>query len=258
MPSPGILSVGRLDDFLSTRSPSQRQFSDGPSVHHGQTFILGSVRRQLIASRHSASTNGAVARVDVDDHPNRRDRLDSDPIAVRHLHFLLSRRVEVMASLLFVGAASLVPWTVFLGLSLPGKYDAGHWSLLWTGFDAVLLAVLGYAGWAAWFRRQILATTSIVAGTLLLCDAWFDIVTSIGNSDGWLSLLTGFGIEVPLAVFFLSLYRHIILRTLETMHLRLDDGPPPRRLRDAQILYLCRPDEKAPCQIEPRSLHQSI
>ena len=196
--------------------------------------------------------------VDVADHPNSPDRLETDPVAVRHLHFLLSRRVEIMASLLVVAAACLVPWTVFLGLSLPGRYDVGHWSLVWTGFDAVLLAVLAYAGWAAWFRRQILATTAIVAGTLLLCDAWFDIVTSIGNGDEWLSLLTGFGAEIPLAVFFLTLYRHIILRTLETMHLRLDDGPPPRRLRDAQILYLCRPDENAPCQIEPRSQHQSI
>jgi hypothetical protein len=194
----------------------------------------------------------------MDDLTSRTDRLKSDPSPVRHLHFLLSRRVEVMASLLFISAAGLVLWTVFLGLSLPGKYDAGHWGLLWTGFDVVLLAVLGYAGWAAWFRRQILATTAIVAGTLLLCDAWFDIITSIGNSDEWLSLLTGFGLEIPLAVFFLCLYRHIILRTLAALHLRLNDGPTPRRLRDAQILYLCRPDDTAPCQIEPRSLHQSI
>jgi hypothetical protein len=194
----------------------------------------------------------------VEDHPNRPDPPEAVPVAVHHLHFLLSRRVEIMASLLLVGAAALVPWTVFLGLSLPGTYDAGHWSLLWTGFDVALLAVLGYAGWAAWFRRQILATTAIVAGTLLFCDAWFDIVTSIGNSDEWLSMLTGFGVEIPLGVFFLCLYRHIILRTLEALHLRLADGPPPRRLRDAQILYLCRPDENAACQLEPRSLHQSI
>src|ERR1700676_515993 len=50
----------------------------------------------------------------------------------------------------------------------------------------------------------------------------------------------------------------VIFRPLEALHLRLDEGPPPRRLRDAQILYLCGPDETAPCQIEPRSLHQSI
>jgi hypothetical protein len=190
--------------------------------------------------------------VNVEDHPSRSDR--PEPVPVRHLHFLLSRRVEIMASVLLVSAAALVPWTVFLGLSLPGNSDAGPW----TGFDVVLLSVLAYAGWAAWFRRQILATTAIVAGTLLLCDAWFDIITSIGNSDEWVSLLTGFGAEIPLALFFLFLYRHIILRTLEALHLRLDEGPPPRRLRDAQILYLCRPDEEAPCQIEPRSIHESI
>jgi len=151
--------------------------------------------------------------VDVENHPDRSDRLEPAPVRVRHLHFLLSRRVEIMASVLLVGAAALVPWTVFLGLSLPGTYDAGHWSLLWTGFDVVLLSVLGYAGWAAWFRRQILATTAIVAGTLLLCDAWFDTITSIGNRDEWLSLLTGFGAEIPLAVLFLCLYRHMPTRT---------------------------------------------
>jgi hypothetical protein len=196
--------------------------------------------------------------VNVKEHLSDFDPPGSPVVAVRHLHFLLSRRVEIMASLLLVCAVGLIPWTVFLGFSLPGKYDARHWKLLWAGFDVVLLCVLGYAGWAAWFRRQILATTAIVAGTLLLCDAWFDIITSIGNSDEWVSLLTGFGAEIPLAVFFLCLYRHIILRTLEALQLRMNAGPPPRRLRDAQILYLCRPDETAPCQIEPRQLHQSI
>ena len=196
--------------------------------------------------------------MDLEAEQTRSDQLESATVRVHHLHFLLSRRVEIMASVLLVFAVGLIPWTVFLGLSLPRQYDAGHWKLLWTGFDVVLLSVLGYAGLAAWLRRQILATTAIVAGTLLLCDAWFDIVTSLGNSDEWVSMLTGFGAEIPLAVFFLCLYRHIILKTLEALHLRLDDGPPPRRLRDAQILYLCRPDENAPCQIEPRSLHQSI
>ena len=65
----------------------------------------------------------------------------------------------------------------------PAKYNAGHWNLLWAGFDIGLLCVLGYAAWAAWFRRQILAATAIVAGTLLLCDAWFDVITSMGHRD---------------------------------------------------------------------------
>jgi hypothetical protein len=135
-------------------------------------------------------------------------------------------------------AAGMVPWTIFLGFSLPPKFDAGHWDLLWTGFDAGLICVLAYAAWAAWFHRQIIATTAIVAGTLLLCDAWFDIITSLGHRDQWVTLLTGFGGELPLAVFFFWLYRRIVLASVATFHERLGDGPTPERLRDAQILFL--------------------
>jgi hypothetical protein len=135
-------------------------------------------------------------------------------------------------------AAGMVPWTVFLGLSLPPKFDAGHWDLLWTGFDAGLICVLAYAAWVAWFHRQIIAATAIVAGTLLLCDAWFDILTSLGHRDQWVTLLIGFGGELPLAVFFFWLYRRIVLASLATFHERLGDGPTPERLRDAQILFL--------------------
>jgi hypothetical protein len=148
-----------------------------------------------------------------------------------------------LSTILLVAATTLIVWTIFLGLTLPRKYDAGHWDLLWTGFDVGLFCVLGYAAWAAWFRRQVLATTAIVAGTLLLCDAWFDIITSIGHRDEWLTLLTGFGGELPLAVFFFWLYRRIVLGTLAAFHQLLGDESPPRRLRDAEILRLAtRPE----------------
>ncbi len=156
----------------------------------------------------------------------------------RRLRLALPRSAQVLATAFLAMAAILVPWTVFLVLSLPPKYDAGHWNLLWTGFDVGLIIVLGYAAWAAWFRRQVLATTAIVAGTLLLCDAWFDIVTSIGRPDQWVTLLTGFGVELPLAVFFLWLYRRIVLGTLAALHQLANDEPAPRHLREAHLLFL--------------------
>lgn len=152
------------------------------------------------------------------------------------MHLSLSRRAQLLSTVFLLAATALIPWTIFLGLSLPPKYDAGHWNLLWTGFDVGLFCVLGYAAWAAWFRRQILAATAIVAGTLLLCDAWFDIITSIGHRDQWLTLLTGLGGELPLALFFFWLYRRIVLTTLVSFYRLLGDEPPPRRLRDARIL----------------------
>ena len=130
----------------------------------------------------------------------------------------LSRRAELVATCFLLIAAGMVPWTVFLGLSLPPRYDAGHWDLLWTGFDAGLICVLSYAAWAAWFHRQVIAATAIVAGTLLLCDAWFDIITSLGHGDQWITLFTGFGGELPLAVFLFWLYRKIVLASFATFH----------------------------------------
>lgn len=174
---------------------------------------------------------------------NRQDPLTSGiPPATneraQRLHLLLAPRDRIVALIFLSITAGLVPWTVFLGLSLPPKYSAGHWNLLWTGFDTGLVCVLGYAAWAAWFRRQIVATTAIVAGTLLICDAWFDTITSIGHSDHWVSLLTALGGELPLAVFFFWLYRRIVLKSLAFYHELVSDGPPPRKLRQAQILFL--------------------
>jgi hypothetical protein len=165
---------------------------------------------------------------------NRRERL----LGLR-LHLSLSRRAQFVSLFFLVGAVVIVPWTVFLGLTLPPKYDAGHWRLLWTGFDAALIAVLLLAAWATWYRRQILAAIAMVAGTLLFCDAWFDMVTSFGHRDQWLTLLTGFGVELPLGVFFFWLYRRIALTTMSVLH--HDTGVPrPRRLRDFQIVQLER------------------
>ncbi len=138
-----------------------------------------------------------------------------------------------MVSLFFlVGAATLIPWTVFLALSLPPRYESGHWRLLWTGFDGALISVLLLAAWAAWYRRAVLASLTIVAGTLLICDAWFDMVTSFGQRDEWLTMLTGFGAELPLGIFFFWLYRRITLTTMTALRSDGSENAGPRRLRD--------------------------
>jgi hypothetical protein len=172
------------------------------------------------------------------DRSQGRKQAPRGHIQDHHLHLALPRGPQVLAAAFLAMAAILVPWTVFLGFSLPPRYNAGHWNILWTGFDVGLIVVLGYAAWAAWFHRQVLATTAIVAGTLLLCDGWFDIMTSIGRPDQWVTLLTGFAVELPLAVFFLWLYRRIVLASLSALYQLAGDEPPPRRLRDAHILRL--------------------
>jgi hypothetical protein len=154
---------------------------------------------------------------------------------LRH-HLSLSRRAQFVSLFFLVVATALVPWTFFLGFTLPPRYDAGHWRLLWTGFDAALIAVLLLAAWAAWYRRQILAGIAVVAGTLLICDAWFDMVTSFGHRDEWRTMLTGFGGELPLGIFFFWLYRRIALTTMTVLHPVSELSPRHRRLRDFPIV----------------------
>jgi hypothetical protein len=102
------------------------------------------------------------------------------------------------------------------------------------------MAVLLLAAWAAWYRRQILAAIAMVAGTLLFCDAWFDMVTSFGHRDQWLTLLTGFGAEMPLGVFFFWVYRRIAMTTMSVLHHDSSELPRRRKLRDFQIVQLER------------------
>jgi hypothetical protein len=109
--------------------------------------------------------------------------------------------------------------------------------------------VLLLAAWAAWYQRQILAAIAMVAGTLLFCDAWFDMVTSFGRRDEWLTMLTGFGFELPLGIFFFWLYHRIAMTTMSVLHREDTVGDPrPKRLRDYRIVQadkeLLEPDER--------------
>lgn len=144
---------------------------------------------------------------------------------------------RAVALLMLVIAVCLIPWIILLGFTLPPRYDAGHWPLLWIGYDVAEVAVLAFAAWAAWFRRQILAGTALVVAVLLFVDAWFDIVTSWGHSDQWVTLATGLGAEIPLALFFLWLYRTLILRSLAAFHEAAHDGIVTTRIVDSPFVF---------------------
>jgi hypothetical protein len=105
--------------------------------------------------------------------------------------------------LMVISAAVLVPWTVFLALTLPSRYVARNWSLTWVGFDVLLLAMFATTALLGWFRRQLLIQTAFASAVLLLCDAWFDVTTA-SSSDIWWALASALLIEVPIALFLMS------------------------------------------------------
>jgi hypothetical protein len=101
--------------------------------------------------------------------------------------------------LLTACAGALVPWTIGLAVALPCRYTVGHWTLTWTGFDVVLAGCFAATAWALRTGRRIALPASIATAVLLLCDAWFDLLSAHG-SGLLVSASTALFGEIPLAI----------------------------------------------------------
>jgi hypothetical protein len=98
-------------------------------------------------------------------------------------------------------ALGLVPWTAHLSASLPATHQTDNWDVLWAGFDIVLCAS-GVATAIAILRgSHALPILASITGTLLLCDAWFDLLTSSPGSERMWAIVEAVVAELPLAFF---------------------------------------------------------
>lgn len=93
----------------------------------------------------------------------------------------------------------LIPWTIYLGFKLPTRQLSSHYNIAWAGFDVILLVALAATGHFALRRSPYLAVAASAAATLLVVDAWFDVMTSPPGSQFLESLATAILIELPLA-----------------------------------------------------------
>lgn len=92
----------------------------------------------------------------------------------------------------------LLPWIVYLAYSLPSRQVTADYGVAWAGFDVILLAALAGTGYFALRRSRYLAMAATAAATLLVVDAWFDVMTTLpGQRLEPLALAAG--VELPLA-----------------------------------------------------------
>jgi hypothetical protein len=144
------------------------------------------------------------------------------------------RRRRRFLALMAAAVVGLAIWIVGLGTTLPQSETVGQWRLVWVGFDVALLLAFGVCGWAAWRGRQLLIPTTLVTGTLLFCDAWFDTVLSWNTDERWWSVVSAAVIEIPLAIWFWWLSARLVRRTVAIARARLAltvDVPPMREMR---------------------------
>jgi hypothetical protein len=135
------------------------------------------------------------------------------------------RRIRLLRLVLTFGAVTgLIPWIVYLGLSLPDRYVTYNWTATWVGFDTLLLAFMGATAVLGLLRRQLLVLAAFTTGVLLACDAWFDVMTA-APFDRWLSVLTAVLAELPLATLLITGALRILRLTVSRLWL-LDAHAP--------------------------------
>jgi hypothetical protein len=124
----------------------------------------------------------------------------------------------------------LLPWIAYLAYSLPSRQVSADYDVAWAGFDVLLLIALASTGYFALRRSRYLATAATAAATLLIVDAWFDVMTTLpGQRIEPVALAAG--VELPLASVCVWLSLHTQQLTERRLVLLLRRG----RNTDARI-----------------------
>jgi hypothetical protein len=161
--------------------------------------------------------------------PAERRQLAHSLAALDYPHPLLGiylgrgRKLGIGVSI--ISSAVLVGWIVVLILTLDRSFHAQHWKGAWVGFDIFLLLAFATTGWAFWRGRQIVIGCLIVTGTLLCCDAWFDVVLDSGTSQIWGSVASALLVELPLALLMFNAARRLIRLSAVMAVSRLGESP---------------------------------
>jgi hypothetical protein len=93
--------------------------------------------------------------------------------------------------------------------TLPRHYVANHWDVAWGGFDIGLGLALATTAVVVVRRSPYAEVTATITGTLLVCDAWFDVLTSRGASDIAQAAASALLIELPLAALCFWMARNL-------------------------------------------------
>jgi hypothetical protein len=101
---------------------------------------------------------------------------------------------------LYLGFASaLVPWAVYLAVSLPRRSVSDHYRGTWVLFDVALILVLARIGWLVHRRNPKVVLMATAGSTLLMVDAWFDVTTAAAGSAHIQAVASAVLLELPAA-----------------------------------------------------------
>jgi len=126
------------------------------------------------------------------------------------------------------GAALLVPWVLYLAVTLPEAPTSGAWRLAWVGYDVALGLSLAVSSWLIWTRRRAAVVSLAVSAVLVLSDAWFDVCLSWGTSGQTWALVSAFALELPVALLLGWEAARVLARSGRLQQRQRQDRPGPQ------------------------------
>jgi hypothetical protein len=102
----------------------------------------------------------------------------------------------------------LIPLFITVAHVSPRTEQLHNLRLFWTGLDGFELIGMALTGWFILRRSPVVVVAATITGTLLFSDAWFNVVTTVGNPHR--AALVMAVVEVPTAVYSFVIARREI------------------------------------------------
>ena len=137
-------------------------------------------------------------------HPVAPELPSGSPVAIDALGFMPARLQlplpRWLAPLAVSCALGIIPWIVYLALTLHDRERADDYALAWVGFDCAMALALAGLAYCAIKRKPATELLAAVSATMLVIDAWFDIVTTEPGTGLIEAVLLAVFAELPLAI----------------------------------------------------------
>jgi phosphoribosylamine---glycine ligase len=127
----------------------------------------------------------------------------------------------------------LLPWIVYLAVSLPASTRAWHWPAAWIGLDVMEAAGLLATGILLLRRDLRFCLTALPTAGVLLSDAWFDCATAPPGGGELTSIAMAIMAELPAAAVC-AILGGLGLRRLLTQALAGPQSPGARAAAPAR------------------------
>ena len=153
------------------------------------------------------------------------------------------------------GAAGvgLLPWAVWLSTSLPPRHHSAHWDVAWSGFDVGLAVCFCGTAISAYRRSPWLGAFAAATGTLLLTDAWFDVVLESHGNEEMTAVFEALVFELPTA----ALCYWIAYRTERFIAIALHLTPARKRTAKGDLVGVLEIASDGESAREPRDADAS-